>query len=245
MSLRALTFDLWATLIDSPRRGSLARHRYRVAALQGALADAGAIRDEETITAAMMEEWAHYKVVWREESRTMRNPERVHWLTVALEAPSLPDDAVLNVAQAFDDSLWEGPPGLSDGAIAELEAIRARGLRLGLISDTSFSTGRTLRRLLANHGLLEHFDVLTFSDEIGRSKPHARPFELTLEALAVSSPGDVIHVGDNEHTDITGARMMGMRTVRFTGCVGGDDAADSQADAVIDALPRLLQLLDH
>jgi putative hydrolase of the HAD superfamily len=49
--------------------------------------------------------------------------------------------------------------------------------------------------------------------DIGHAKPRREPFKAALEALDLPA-GDVLHVGDNERTDVRGALDMGMRAIR-------------------------------
>lgn len=215
-TLRAMTFDLWNTLLASPAVGGAERHRMRVAALADALAASGHIVSADAISAMMKREWTHYNEVWRRESRTLLNAERVAWMTRALEVGALSPERVADVARAFDASLWEGPPPLADGADEALDALQAAGVRLGVISDTSFSTGRTLRRLLADYGVLDAFEstAMVFSDEMGASKPDRALFEEALGALD-AQPGLAAHIGDNPHTDVFGAQNAGMIAIYF------------------------------
>jgi FMN phosphatase YigB (HAD superfamily) len=80
----------------------------------------------------------------------------------------------------------------------------------------------SLRRYLDAHGVLEHFDHWSFSDEVGVYKPDRRIFEHALGGLGVTEPGRVAHVGDLRRTDVAGARGMGMHAIRFAGI--NDDA---------------------
>src|SRR3712207_8235684 len=50
-----------------------------------------------------------------------------------------------------------------------LDALRDRGLKLGLVSN-AFDPGWLLRRDLADQGLAERLDVAVFSSEVGRSE---------------------------------------------------------------------------
>ena len=104
-------------------------------------------------------------------------------------------------------------------------------MRIGLISDTGITPGRVLRAVMARDGVLPFFQHCTFSDEVGRAKPHPLPFQHTLDALAVEGPS-ATHIGDLPETDIVGAKGMGMRAVLFTGVTGVREGAD-QADALL------------
>jgi putative hydrolase of the HAD superfamily len=85
------------------------------------------------------------------------------------------------------------------------------------------------RAKLAALRLTDAFDVIVFSDEIGRQfrKPHPVPFLLALHALGVLA-ADAMHIGDRPDKDIAGSRRLGMRAVRV---LTGDYAAAPDGDA--------------
>jgi putative hydrolase of the HAD superfamily len=131
------------------------------------------------------------------------------------------------------------------GAPEAVHRLKARGLRLGIVSDTGFRPGRVLRRQLAAAGILACFEPagLAFSDEVGVPKPHPRIFETALKGLGVP-PDQAVHVGDLKFTDVAGARGVGMRVIRFTGCV--DDLEEGpEADCVISSYGELEGALDR
>ncbi|MFQ5848393.1 MAG: HAD family hydrolase, partial [Candidatus Methylomirabilales bacterium] len=82
----------------------------------------------------------------------------------------------------------------------------------GLICNTGRTPGTMLKIVLQRLGILEHFDVLTFSDAVGIRKPAPQIFHRTLEQLGVSSDR-ALHVGDDPTTDVQGALGVGMRAV--------------------------------
>ena len=61
-----------------------------------------------------------------------------------------------------------------------------------------------------------YFTHFTFSDEVGRSKPHPDAFLTTLKALN-AEPAEAVHVGDLLRTDVAGAQNVGMRGVQYIG----------------------------
>ena len=85
--------------------------------------------------------------------------------------------------------------------------------RLGIISDTGFASGKAQDDLLERDGLRSLFAVTVYSMDIGHAKPRREPFDAALEALGVPA-GEVIHIGDNERTDVRGALDQGMRAIR-------------------------------
>jgi putative hydrolase of the HAD superfamily len=133
----------------------------------------------------------------------------------------------------------EGPvlvPG-----VREVVPRLARRYKMGLISDIGLTPGRVLREFLRRDGLLPHFQVLTFSDEAGATKPDRSVFLRTLSALG-SRPEYAAHIGDLPETDITGARGAGMRAVLFLGASRREDGL-ALADAAFEDYSELEALL--
>jgi putative hydrolase of the HAD superfamily len=95
---------------------------------------------------------------------------------------------------------------LYDDAVPALEALRAHGLRIGLISNGQ----RDLEAFARHHEL--DVDVAVGSKSHGRTKPHASIFETALASLGVS-PRETVMVGDSYADDIEGARALGMRAI--------------------------------
>ena len=114
-----------------------------------------------------------------------------------------------------------------------LEALRARGLRLVIVSNWD----RSLPDWLAPSGLLKLVEGVVTSAEAGAAKPDPAPFDAALR-LAGVEPGAALHVGDSPATDVAGARAAGIRPVlvqRDGAPLAGPDAIRSLAE-----LPSLL-----
>ena len=60
--------------------------------------------------------------------------------------------------------------------------------------------------------IFRFFDFLTFSDEVKWAKPNVKIFNYTLENLHVKN-SEAAHVGDDIKTDVTGAKMAGMKAI--------------------------------
>jgi putative hydrolase of the HAD superfamily len=95
---------------------------------------------------------------------------------------------------------------LYEDALPALDALRAAGLRIGLVSNGQ----RDLEAFARHHGL--DVDVCVGSVSHGRVKPHRSIFEATLAALD-ASPAEAAMVGDSYADDIEGARALGMRAI--------------------------------
>jgi len=146
------------------------------------------------------------------------------------------------LSEAFDRASSELVVDLVVGAPEVLAKLASKGVALGLVSDTSLSAGRHLRKYLKSFGLLEYFGALAFSDEVGVYKPDSKIFLAALTKLGIDDPSKAVHVGDLRRTDVMGARTLGMTTIRFQGVVS-DQGDYPEADEVIDNLldlPRVI-----
>lgn len=207
---KAITFDFWNTLyVAAPYAFGLrrkfmfelfARHQIDVSVEQVDAAEEMARRN--------------WNRSWREEHRTPPAADWVRWMLDELLI-RLPPADFNALADYFDCSLLEADPGpvLIDGAVETVQRL-ARRYRLGVISDSGLSTGRTLRHFLTRAGILDCFTCTTFSDEVGVSKPHPRIFQVTLDRLG-ARPQETVHIGDLTHSDIAGAKAIGMQAVRM------------------------------
>ncbi|MBE3575651.1 MAG: HAD family hydrolase [Firmicutes bacterium] len=115
-----------------------------------------------------------------------------------------------------------------------LEALRARHIPLGLITDGLASVQEKKVRAL---GLADVFDLIIYTDLLAPNrlhwKPSPRAFELAARHFGVP-PSQCCYVGDNPAKDFTGPAQLGMPTVWverpegiYTGCAlpattGGD-----------------------
>ena len=104
-----------------------------------------------------------------------------------------------------EQHLWASHDPRLGSALARL---RQAGYRLGVVSN---SDGRAAAALDAC-GLLEHFEVVIDSGEVGVEKPDPRIFALALDRMGVA-PDHAIYVGDLYEVDVVGARAAGLDVV--------------------------------
>ena len=93
------------------------------------------------------------------------------------------------------------------GIVAAVDAIRAAGLRTGLVTSKNRNgalRGLTLAKL---EGMM---DVLVCADEVIQPKPHPEPVEKAV-ALLGADPATTVYVGDSIH-DMVSGRAAGVRT---------------------------------
>ena len=122
------------------------------------------------------------------------------------------DDGELDRFLEAEHDAWEPARRLAANTHPLLEALRERGLKLGLVSN-AFDPGWLLHRDLEHLGLARRLDFSVFSSEVGMRKPHPAIFERALEALGVA-PENALFVGDRLFEDIRGSAELGMTTVQ-------------------------------
>jgi len=125
------------------------------------------------------------------------------------------------------------------GAKETLQTLCARGLKIGLVSNTMWP-GHYHLDDLARHSLAGYFHHTLFSADVGVWKPHPEIFHRSLSALGVT-PHESVFVGDFLLHDIVGAQGVGMKGVHI---MTGELSADSaEPDGRISALAELPALI--
>jgi putative hydrolase of the HAD superfamily len=116
---------------------------------------------------------------------------------------------------------------LYEDALPVLAELRSRGLKIGLVSNTS----RDLDAFIRHFGL--EVDAWVASGTHGKVKPSPSIFRAVLELLQVK-PEAAVMVGDSPADDVEGAQAIGMRAFLID-----REGRFSDRD---DALPTLLAL---
>jgi putative hydrolase of the HAD superfamily len=210
--IRAITFDYWDTLYEGgalPERVAL--RRTAVGALLGAY---GRELPEQQLRALYEASGREAERWWSEEHRGYTTQERLRWI---LERAAVqPSDDCRHVAaavDAVDNALLMLPPAMLPGAWQMLRTL-SRKFTLAVISDTGFASGRAQDRLLEKDGARKFFAATIYSMDIGHAKPRPEIFAAAVETLGVA-PHEIVHVGDNERTDVRGALASGFRAIRL------------------------------
>ena len=235
--LRALTFDYWDTLYEGgalPER--IAMRRTAVGALLGAY---GRALPEEQLRALYEESGREAERWWSEEHRGYTTNDRLRWiLERASVKPRDPCEHVATAADAVDNALLMLPPAMLAGAWQMLRVLR-RHFSLAIVSDTGFASGRAQDRLLEKDAAPAFFSATIYSMDVGHAKPRPEIFAAAVETLGVA-PNEILHVGDNERTDVRGALAAGFRAVRLDVVRHG---GPSEAEFVARSFEELSQYL--
>lgn len=154
----------------------------------------------------------------------------------------LPGDQAAIAYFALRKAPWHSEEEiLYPDAIPTLAEIKNRGFKLGVIANQPPGTkGR-----LADWNLLEYFDVIAASAELGIAKPDPAIFRWALKRADCLAQNAVM-VGDRLDNDMAPAGRLGMHTVRLLRGLGAyhkPQSADEQPEFTIQALADILNLL--
>jgi putative hydrolase of the HAD superfamily len=173
--------------------------------------------------------------------RTERTDMLRAWTRItghALGRLGRPDETLAGaIAADFAERRWERMT-LFPGVVAALEALRARGVPLALV--TNGDAGHQ-RRKIAQHDLERFFDVLVIEGEMGVGKPDELVYRYALSKLRVR-PEEAWMVGDNLEWDVAAPQRLGLRGVWVDGPGQGlPRGADVVPHRVIRVFPELLE----
>lgn len=118
------------------------------------------------------------------------------------------DDLALRITAGYAalERQYECLPGVG----ATLAELRARGYRLGLI--TNRENLPHLYDLLDATGLRLHMEVTVAAGEVGQRKPAAGIFQVALQRAGITAD-QALYVGDNYWADVVGALGAGLTPV--------------------------------
>ena len=228
---RALLLDFGGVIFQTRKREAgrddLAAAIVARAERAGHAIDAPTVRASLDAAITALGHWKHASSR-RLEPREMTHREVVgDFIAADLPAPI----RALLVAEA-GDVLEDMNTMISDHevrpGIRELIAHAAeRGIPLGIVSNAH--SGRSHRRILAEHGLASAFGVQVYSDEVGMRKPHPRMIELAAAALGVA-PAEAWYVGDTQDRDVVAGRRAGVGAVVLTASKHTDNPPFGIAD---------------
>lgn len=144
----------------------------------------------------------------------MRDPFQIIATLGRTLRPELTDDeirhATENRIKRFAAALRHIPPS----NIAVLSALRARGQKLGLISNADAMEAAAWPESPAR----DLFHSTLFSCDVGFVKPEPEIYRRSLDELGVPAK-EAVFVGDGGSFELEGARSMGLATIQVIGVI--------------------------
>jgi len=217
-SLEAVIFDLWGTLVPYPP------------AEMRRLAD-GMAEIVGVSPAAFAGAWGR-EFAARATGRSLEGSIQGICRRLGVE----PRPEAITEAVAFRGAALRGLFLPRADAVATLEQLKERGLKLGLITDCTAD----VPELWASSLLAPLVDGAVFSAVEGIQKPNRRMYELACDRLHVA-PDRCLYVGDGNSDELNGATSVGMRAVQLR---PGDTDAPAWNGPGIPVLTAVLDLVD-
>jgi len=118
------------------------------------------------------------------------------------------------LVQKLSDGYIEISPyqtSLFPHTIETLESLKKNDHQLHIITN-GFKEVQFIK--LQNSGLIDFFDVILCSEEVGKRKPNPEVFQFALDK-ANATKKESLMIGDDYHTDIVGAEKFGMQSILF------------------------------
>lgn len=207
---RVVSFDLFDTLLQRRGLSPEATHRKTAgfARLIAGAAGAEAIFAARHVFAGMVK-----ARMIAEDSGD--EPALVDIFEAALRGAGVGGDprALAENLVAFEAESEAQGVRAAPGAAALLGALRARGLKVIAVTDMYFRAPE-IDLILERAGLKVFFDEVFVSSDIGWTKHGGRIFPFVAARLGVE-PGDILHVGDRNDSDVTSARAAGWRALHY------------------------------
>lgn len=194
MPVQAVVLDLFHTLVNPEEFKSQAPRRL------------------ERVAERLGSDATSFIAYWRSNAY-VRNRSRtpvIHWVeefmrtTGRAVTPETLHDIDHDLGCCEDSTLLNPP----EESLATLQDLRARGLRLGLLSNADEREVRSW----PSSPLSLHIDAARFSFEIGHEKPEPQAYAAILADLGVSA-ARAVFVGDGGSNELAGAREAGFGLV--------------------------------
>jgi putative hydrolase of the HAD superfamily len=137
----------------------------------------------------------------REYDASTLTPEE-YWAKVAADSGFELRDAAIPQLVRMETELWTV---YDERVIGYVATLRSQGWATGMLSNLPPAMGAELR---ATPGLLDNFDHLTFSFELGVAKPQRKIYEHAYHGLGVE-PADALFL-DDRPDNVEGARQASL-----------------------------------
>jgi putative hydrolase of the HAD superfamily len=218
--VRAVVFDLWDTIVDFVPDESDALHR-RMADRLGV-------------------PYERFHEVWYAEDLT--RSRNVGSLAACFDTAcrTLGVEADVDELVGWRRELTRRALTPRTGLLETLAELRARGLRVGLISNCT----EEVADVWPQTSFARLFDAAVFSATAGLAKPEAAIYRLAAIRLGVE-PSECLFVGDGANDELRGARDVGMTPVLIH-ADGKDPIWEGVRDwdgPRITSLPQVLELV--
>ena len=186
--------------------------------------------------------YGHYKLknaqLWKEygAGRLKKEALRDERFRVTLNHFSINDE---DLVKKISDGYVELSPqqtALFPNAIETLEYLKKEGYTMHIITN-GFKEVQFIK--LKNSGIIDFFDVIVCSEDVGHNKPNPAIFNHSLSKAAATAQKSVM-IGDDYEVDVLGALNFGMKGILFDPYNEFKSSVDGHKIKDLNELPALL-----
>ncbi|CAL0318256.1 unnamed protein product [Lupinus luteus] len=143
-----------------------------------------------------------FSAPWPEKLR-YQGDGRPFWKLVVSEATGCHDEDYFEEVYKYyaKGEAWHLP----DGAYETITVLKDAGVKMAVVSNFD----SRLRKLLKELNVLNLFDAVIISSEVGYEKPDPRIFQAALDQVNVEAC-KALHIGDDQKADKVGANAVGI-----------------------------------
>ncbi len=232
-SIRAVTFDLWETLLLEEDGFNARRTSARCRNLSSALDSFGVKIPVEQLAKAIKDLSSWLAGIWR-SNREVSHLEQILFIIQNASRGSIKvkNEWIEDLSSAYASALFEVQPYLNPDALTVVKWLKNQNKQIGLICNTGLTPGFGLRRFLEKKRIAQYFEFMIFSDEIGVRKPDPRIFHMAAGSFRLD-PRQVVHIGDNLKSDIWGANNAKFKTIHYSCEAGRDRMAEADPASLV------------
>jgi len=241
-SIKAVTFDLWETLLFERDGANLSRAAARCRNLVQVMTELGLDVSPKQADSAM-KEMASDLMTMRGTDKDLTHLDQIRLILkyASKGSVAISDERMEDLSLAYVSPIFEIRPYLNPDAPEILKKFKDQGKLVGLICNTGMTPGTAIRNFLEQEGVAGYFDTMVFSDELRIRKPDPEIFHSVAQKFNVS-PHNIVHIGDNLRLDIWGAKNAGYKAIHFSSEVGRDKIAESDPKSLVSFSRRLGKL---
>ena len=237
--IRAVTFDLWETLLFEKDGANSLRTAVRCRNISAVLNGFGVQSSPEQVDLAMKKAISKLVGEW-DKNKDVSHLDQLRLIIQAMPraAGKFKEDWLGQLSTAFVSPVFDVRPYLNPDAPKVLRELKERGKLIALICNTGLTPGSGLRKLLGEFHAAEYFDLMIFSEEVGIRKPDRGIFQLAACGLKTKSC-EAVHVGDNLKSDVWGAQNAGFMAVHLHSEEGHDKLAEADPHSLLSLSRKL------
>ena len=234
---RAMLIDMDDTILSAYGRPEIAWHHI-AAEFADELAPVSPPVVATAVLAFARNFWATAEPAWRlklDEARRVTVQGGFDALAASGQ-PQLPSDLAVRIADRFT-RYREEEMFIFPGAHDAIDALKARGVKLALVTNGAADTQRAKVERFA---LTHRFDHIQIEGEHGFGKPEERAYLHAMQALGVTAP-ETWMIGDNLEWEIEAPQRLGIYAIWMDAHGGGlPPGSTIKPDRIIRSLTELL-----